>query len=302
MCLDLPKDSLLTKSQLSTESDPLNAKALPLVPKPNQPSLSPMPSTSAILDRLAEVCKSNSEPPTLTPTPPSSPSSVQKSQSMDDFDLLDTTPPLQDITLNHKSRRSRSTFYPRRPNILSSQDDNLKALMKKGEELRDTEVWAWGAGHRGQLGQGDMLSRPSPATIPLLLPHHIIKISAGCQHALALTASGQLYGWGNNKAGQANFSESLAVVLQPTRIRLPSGETVRDMVAGGERSWIISDTGAIYYTGIKGSSKTRLHVVKLEGLDIPKMDELDSIHHMLQPVSLEASNRLILVNFKPVSR
>ena len=117
---------------------------------------------------------------------------------------------------------------------------------------------------------------------------------------MALTASGQLYGWGNNKWGQANPSESLAVVLHPTRLQLPRGETVRDMVAEENRSWIISDTGSLYYTGIKVSSKSRLHSFKLEGVELPKA--VESVHEEVQPFSFVADNQLIALNFKSVSR
>ena len=80
----------------------------------------------------------------------------------------------------------------------------------------------------------------------------LIKVSAGSQHSLVLTGSGQVYGWGNNKQGQSNPFETLAVVLQPTRLQLPRDETARDVLAQMERSLVLCDTGNIYYTGPKG--------------------------------------------------
>ena len=119
-------------------------------------------------------------------------------------------------------------------------------LSTKGKELRRSEVWVWGNGSRGQLGQGDMLSRPSPVVIPSLIPHHILKVSAGSQHALALMASGLVFAWGNNNRGQSNPLDSFAVVLYPAKLQLPKGETVRDILAENNMSMMVCDSGNFY--------------------------------------------------------
>ena len=49
-------------------------------------------------------------------------------------------------------------------------------MAEKGEELWRDEVWAWGEGKRGQLGQGDMLARPNPVPVLGLHNQFIVKV------------------------------------------------------------------------------------------------------------------------------
>jgi hypothetical protein len=140
-------------------------------------------------------------------------------------------------------------------------------LATEGQRLRSSEVWSWGTGSRGQLGQGDMLARPTPAAIPGLQAQYVVKLAVGAHHALALTGSGLVYGWGDNSQGQACPTDSLAVVLHPTRLQIPREETARDVAASGGVSAILADSGKIYVCGGGGSNKsTRLRVIQGAGL------------------------------------
>jgi alpha-tubulin suppressor-like RCC1 family protein len=67
-------------------------------------------------------------------------------------------------------------------------------------------LWCWGANSGGTVGDGTTLDRAVPvhitkdstgATLPPMA-----QVSAGLQHACALTKSGAVYCWGNNDAGQ----------------------------------------------------------------------------------------------------
>ena len=49
-------------------------------------------------------------------------------------------------------------------------------MAEKGEELWRDEVWTWGEGKRGQLGQGDMLARPNPVPVLGLHNQFIVKV------------------------------------------------------------------------------------------------------------------------------
>ena len=50
---------------------------------------------------------------------------------------------------------------------------------------------------------------------------------------LILTGAGKVYGWGHNSGGQSNPGDKLAVVLFPSHIHLPRGESARDIQVGG---------------------------------------------------------------------
>lgn len=63
-------------------------------------------------------------------------------------------------------------------------------------------AWCWGPGGSGRLGTGNTADRLSPSTV-LGLPAGVIAVSAGSEHSCALTASEQVYCWGENSQGQS---------------------------------------------------------------------------------------------------
>ena len=74
-------------------------------------------------------------------------------------------------------------------------------------------VCSWGAGHFGQLGQGE--ASPScdhPTVMEGLLPHHvgspIASIAAGYWHGMAITQQGHAWAWGCNRNYQCGRKRS----------------------------------------------------------------------------------------------
>jgi len=236
-------------------------------------------------DLVPEKC--SSEPPSVRTS-----ASVKKTISIEDFEVVDHKAS-KTWAFKNIPRRSMSIHSSLSHRALSLKEPSLEELCCKGADLRHTEVWVWGAGGRGQLGQGDLLSRPSPVTIPLLMSQYVVKVSAGSQHALALTGAGQVYGWGNNNRGQSNPSDFLAVVPHPTKIMLPRGETVRDILAVDTASVMVCDSGNIYHTGPKLNSKSRLLCIKLETLRLPEGT---------QPWSIIAHSNKYVLNLRPLAK
>ncbi|MBI3417215.1 MAG: Ig-like domain-containing protein [Verrucomicrobia bacterium] len=64
----------------------------------------------------------------------------------------------------------------------------------------DGSVWAWGANHTGQLGDGTNQERHAPGRVGTA--NDWKAIVAGSDHSIALRADGSLWGWGGNGAGQ----------------------------------------------------------------------------------------------------
>src|SRR3954469_6148820 len=58
----------------------------------------------------------------------------------------------------------------------------------------DGRVMAWGAGTRGQLGDGTLVNRPAPTQLAGL--DNVVEVSAGAAHTVALTTTGNVYAWG----------------------------------------------------------------------------------------------------------
>jgi alpha-tubulin suppressor-like RCC1 family protein len=85
---------------------------------------------------------------------------------------------------------------------------------------RRGQVFAWGCGKYGQLGLGDEYLKgssrqPKRCHRPTLIPElssvqatGVVHIAAGANHAHAMTASGALYSWGHNKAGQLGLGDT----------------------------------------------------------------------------------------------
>ncbi|KAK7113743.1 alsin-like isoform X2 [Littorina saxatilis] len=118
------------------------------------------------------------------------------------------------------------------------------------EVIMDTEVWAWGANNKGQLGLGDELSRNKPVCIRSLSSRCVLKIVAGANHSLALTANSQVCAWGANAYGQLGHTEN---GFSPTRIKFMKGCCVWDLTAGTNHSVFLADSSGmkpdIFYCG-----------------------------------------------------
>ncbi|XP_052902276.1 probable E3 ubiquitin-protein ligase HERC2 [Anopheles moucheti] len=63
---------------------------------------------------------------------------------------------------------------------------------------REGTVYTWGKGHGGRLGHGNSEHSPVPKMVQVLEGKKIVELAVGLAHCLALTASGELYGWGRN--------------------------------------------------------------------------------------------------------
>ncbi|XP_035377793.1 alsin isoform X3 [Electrophorus electricus] len=113
-----------------------------------------------------------------------------------------------------------------------------------------TEVWSWGRGQDGQLGHGDSLPRLQPLCIKSLSNKEIVKVVAGSNHTLALTAQCQVYSWGSNKLGQLGHMDSSTV---PHLVKVSEGIRVWDVAAGQTHTLLLADGDCIqpilYYSG-----------------------------------------------------
>ncbi|XP_067358125.1 alsin isoform X2 [Channa argus] len=114
-----------------------------------------------------------------------------------------------------------------------------------------TEVWSWGHGEHGQLGQGDNLARLQPMCIKSLNNKEVVLVAAGSHHSLALTAQSQVFSWGSNSSGQLGHMETPSTV--PRLAKLSEGIRVWDISAGKRHTLLLADGDCIqpiiYYSG-----------------------------------------------------
>ena len=110
----------------------------------------------------------------------------------------------------------------------------------------------------GQLGnptnEENGSANPTPAPVALPGPSGpVTEIAAGQLHSLALTATGQLYAFGGNFAGQLGSGTRGGIEEAnptPTLVALPGASgPVTQIAAGGEHSLALTSTGQLYAFG-----------------------------------------------------
>lgn len=79
-------------------------------------------------------------------------------------------------------------------------------------------VWAWGTNTQGQLGNGTTTSASSPVQV-VGLPSNVVKLGAGGDTSVALTADGRLFAWG--ATGSSGVADAGTRLLVPKEVQLP---------------------------------------------------------------------------------
>jgi hypothetical protein len=100
--------------------------------------------------------------------------------------------------------------------------------------LKGGVPWVWGAGVWGELadgreGKGHVALSPEPVAL-----HGIVKVASGGADRYAISSSGELFGWGENRDGQLrpNAGSGTVTVTRPVEL----AEHVLDVAGGGVSS------------------------------------------------------------------
>ncbi|MEM9190489.1 MAG: hypothetical protein AAGF12_14990 [Myxococcota bacterium] len=67
------------------------------------------------------------------------------------------------------------------------------------------DLYCWGSGQRGQLGQGDQTRRPEPTRVPI---EGVVDVDVGRNHVCAIDNRGALYCWGANNEGTLGLGDA----------------------------------------------------------------------------------------------
>ncbi|XP_058056076.1 uncharacterized protein LOC131207478 [Anopheles bellator] len=90
------------------------------------------------------------------------------------------------------------------------------------------DVYSWGGGLRGQLGNGEIApSEVAPKLVEALAGVKMVDIAAGGWHSAAVSSFGDLYTWGWNNQGQLGLTDSRyhdRVVSQPQLVPFSDGD------------------------------------------------------------------------------
>jgi len=132
--------------------------------------------------------------------------------------------------------------------IAAGQDHSLVAT--SGGQL-----YAFGDNRYGQLGSATNTGTPNPNSTPTLvaLPGQngpVTQIAAGRLHSLAVTSSGQVYGFGQNtygELGNATNNGNSAPNPAPMLIALPGQSGTVTQIAGGAYHSLVATSGGQVY-------------------------------------------------------
>jgi len=114
------------------------------------------------------------------------------------------------------------------------------------------EVYSWGKGDDGQLGQGDNVvecSSPTLISQDNFNNEKVTRVAMGFSHTTFLTENNTLYGCGDNAHGQTGVGHCGGVKTHPTQCKLPSSAlTAPTTVACGDYHTVVLTSGGIVYT------------------------------------------------------
>ena len=114
------------------------------------------------------------------------------------------------------------------------------------------EVYAWGAGEYGQLGNGTRYDKTSPERMRFSEQLSIQKVAAGKHHTMILTDNGYLYACGEDNMGQLGLLRRRKIVEIPTLLSYMTHKNVIDISCGTFHTAILIEP---YYVFTAGNNK-----------------------------------------------
>ncbi|OVA20449.1 Regulator of chromosome condensation [Macleaya cordata] len=115
--------------------------------------------------------------------------------------------------------------------------------------LEEGILWAWGNNEYGQLGTGDTQPTSQPVPVQGLSGLTLVDIAAGGWHSTALTAEGEVYGWGRGEHGRLGFGDDKSSKMVPQRVQLLVGEDIIQVSCGGTHSVALTRDGRMFSFG-----------------------------------------------------
>ena len=109
------------------------------------------------------------------------------------------------------------------------------------------EIYTWGAGRDFALGHGDRVNKHLPTRVEALVGEKIVKVACGKNFCVALSASGNVFTWGNNDLGQLGITKADRCKETPTK--LTTLAEVVDISAGDLHVLALTRSGQVYSWG-----------------------------------------------------
>ena len=118
------------------------------------------------------------------------------------------------------------------------------------------QLYGWGSNSSGQVGTSSILSVSSPVLVSGPVSTSWSYISAGALHSQAITATGILYGWGQNTVGQAGIGSYVSISV-PVVVKTPALFSWLQVSANnsGTHTLAVKSDGTLWAWGLNGSGQ-----------------------------------------------
>lgn len=113
------------------------------------------------------------------------------------------------------------------------------------------ELYTFGAGSYGRLGHGAEFDALTPVKVEHLVGHHVVMVSLGVFHSLAVTQGGDLWAWGGGQHGKLGLENANSNALVPQLIPMSyfGNRAVVQAFAGLSHSVAVCVNGDMYTWG-----------------------------------------------------
>ncbi len=113
----------------------------------------------------------------------------------------------------------------------------------------DGNLYAWGYGGYGELGNGTTSQQTTPVTVSFPNGVTPTAIAAGVDTAYAIGSDGNLYAWGAGGVSQLGNGTTTAQQTIPVTVSLPNGVTPTAIAAGQDSGYAIGSDGDLFAWG-----------------------------------------------------
>jgi alpha-tubulin suppressor-like RCC1 family protein len=133
-------------------------------------------------------------------------------------------------------------------------------------------VWAWGGGWHGALGQGNTKNHHRGA-VKVRLPEPAVAIAESYNSGVAITAAGNVYGWGSNKDGDQCTGDQTE---HNSPVAMTNLSHIVSAAGGGSHYIFLTSSGTLFACGINkdgqlgdGTFRTRSTPVAVDLSGLP---------------------------------
>lgn len=160
---------------------------------------------------------------------------------------------------------------------VAAGEDHCLAVTETGE------VFSWGRGLNGQLGQGDMKDVGFPLLIKSLQGKGVMAVGCGHNVSFALTGAGKVYGFGSSGAGQLGNGDTDGGVgghvYLPLLIKSLGQYRIVQATGGRNFSMFLTDNGELLSVGYASNGQLGISFERVEQLDASFTGSIQRVEH-----------------------